>query len=441
MTSLLLLLAALALPVPQPADANWRLVAPSDLVLGDSMIVQVTGLAPRERLTMTAERDLRLDSSTVVGLPAGVRRFRLSLSLRADARGVVHQLIPLWQLAPAEAAIAPDTIGAGRVRVRVAARGERQEGVTRLRRVRGAVITRYVRVAGLDGAFSAPGDGRRYPVVILLHGSGGGDSVSALRLAERFASQGVAAFAMNYVVYAYGRAPLPGVPSAFVNVPIESVDRARAWIGEQPEADTSRTGLWGVSKGAEFAAVIASRRSWPRAVVACVASDVVWSGFGAPPVAGQRLSSWSSDGVGLANIPYDRYEDVFSGLATARTVHARSRQRHADSVPAARIAVEQITAPTLLMGSTHDEVWPSATMVSAMTRAMQRAGRAPVQQRRYPQAGHGICGDGTTPAAFFPGRELPTREPPDQLATARAGADAWVTTLAFLRERLGGAQP
>jgi dienelactone hydrolase len=83
---------------------------------------------------------------------------------------------------------------------------------------------------GFAGAFAAPGDpaggagaarGLR-PAIILLHGSEGGDSASARVLAEAFAAQGYAAFALTYFAWG-GR--IPGVPAALVNVPIEMVDR------------------------------------------------------------------------------------------------------------------------------------------------------------------------------------------------------------------------
>ncbi|MCU0622321.1 MAG: acyl-CoA thioesterase/bile acid-CoA:amino acid N-acyltransferase family protein, partial [Gemmatimonadaceae bacterium] len=175
--------------------------------------------------------------------------------------------------------------------------------------VRGAVISRRrlvlasasagdARVVlgdGFAGAFAAPTAGGRHPALIALHGSEGGDTTAALALSRQFAALGYATFAVTYVAYGW-TGGLPGVPAAFDSIPVETLDRVHQWMGRQANADTSRTGLWGVSKGAEFALVTAARRPWPRAVVACVGSDVMWAGFGRPAPAYGVLTSWADSG-------------------------------------------------------------------------------------------------------------------------------------------------
>ena len=44
--------------------------------------------------------------------------------------------------------------------------------------------------------------------------------------------------------------------------------------------DVTRLGVYGHSKGAEYAELAATRLPWIDAVVACVPTDVVWEGYG-----------------------------------------------------------------------------------------------------------------------------------------------------------------
>ncbi len=183
--------------------------------------------------------------------------------------------------------------------------------------------------------------------------------------------RGYAAFAVSYVQYPWNGA-LSGVPTAIDSIPVETLERARAWLGQQPVADTSRIALWGVSKGAEFALVASARCDWVRATMACVPSDVMWAGYGRDPLPGETLTSWSDSGRRLPAIPYDRYDDVFAGKATPREVHDRSRVASPALVRAARIPVEQIASPVLLLGAERDNVWSSGEMTRAAADAWQR---------------------------------------------------------------------
>ncbi len=346
---------------------------------------------------------------------------------RADALAV------FWSMSrpvdPVNAQVPP----AGTLRLDLESRGKTLDSVSiTLRVIQRGLREVSVAEPGVVGAYAAPTDGGRRPAILLLHGSEGGDTTSARQLARRFAERGFAAFAIVYVGYPYVQS-YAGVPSAFANVPIELLDGARAWMGKQPDADTSRTVLWGASKGAEFALVAASRRTWPAAVVACVPSDVVWSGFGAPAPEGAVLSSWSDAGTPLPAIAYDRYEEVFSGRASARQVHDRSRSASPDAGRLARIPVEAIRAPLLLLGSDADDVWASGPMARQIKSTMSSAGRgAQVTLETYPAAAHGICGDGTIAWPRYAPLDTATAR-----ATAEGNARAWEATRRFLKRVVG----
>jgi dienelactone hydrolase len=403
----------------------------------------ISGLRPREAATIRAVR--RIVSVRAEGTPARADTVTYAswATLRANARGSidVDAATPLagtwsapdpqgilWSMIGSDSVSEP-SLPPGDVRLTVTARGRPAASTAfTLRRAVVPLVERTVVADGVAGAYAAPADGQRHPVVLLLHGSEGGDTATAKLFAQRFAARGFAALAVVYVSYG---GVLPGVPSMFDAVPLELLDRARNWTGTQPEADTSRTGIWGASKGGELAMLAAANRSWPTAVVGCVPSDVVWAGFGREPAPGEALSSWSIGGRALPAIPYDHYEDVFSGKASAREVHDRSRAKSPEAVGPARIPIERTTAHLLLLGSGHDDVWGSGTMTANIEASLKAAGKSPlVQAVRYERASHDICGDGSVPVGLYEDGLF------DRHATAAASADAWRRSVAFLQRTL-----
>ncbi len=286
-----------------------------------------------------------------------------------------------------------------------------------------------VSAAGVSGSFAFRKGSASLPTLILLHGSEGADREASRAWAGRMAQQGYAAFALHYVAYGWDGG-MEGVLPFFADVPLERIADARRYLAGRREADVERFGVVGVSKGAEFALSAAAREPFIDAVVACVPSDVVWAGFGREIAPGEEISSWTWRGAPLRAIQYDRYEDVFSGAATATEVHKRSRAKaSAEVLAAAAIPVEAITAKVLLIGSARDETWSSAEMALAVEARMIKAGRGgAVEALIFPQAGHGVCGTGTAPA------RLAADAQPE--IGARANAESYARTKTFLRDAL-----
>lgn len=293
----------------------------------------------------------------------------------------------------------------------------------------------------LNGIYAAPEDGARYPVLILLHGSEGGDLAAARSMAVRFAGQGYATFAFNY--FAWDLAGLEGVPNAHVNQPIEMITVVRDWLAKQPEADVERLGLYGHSKGAEYAELAAIHLPWIKAVVACVPTDVVWQGYGigdgrnrsnpygAPP---PNYSSFSWNGMPL---PYIPLEGDRSGYHNNTGFYDARRAELGDGAIAAQIPVEQSQASFLWLGGGRDEVWASGEMARRLDARLRVAGAADRSELHvYEKAGHGICGDGTYPTRLW-SQDTNDERDPDRDADGRATVDGWQRIRAFLARELG----
>lgn len=305
-----------------------------------------------------------------------------------------------------------------------------------------AVVIEDVSSGRVTGAFAFPEGAESRPVVILLHGSEGGGRDAARDMAQRYAGHGFAAFALNY--FAWDFQNLTDVPNVHVNQPIEVIADVRDWLTTRPEADVSRLGIYGHSKGAEYAEVAAVRYPWIKAVTACVPTDIVWEGYGigderalrgaATRVRPEKMSSWSWNGQPLEYVPLKVMDTSVFKTNTER--YDASRRDHPEAAAAAIIPLQASRAKFLLIGGGRDEVWASGEMATQLAARFEGAGRSDdVELRIYPKAGHQICGDGlSTPFAWA---DPPTDDwQKDPAAEGQATSEAWQATVAFFKSEL-----
>ena len=278
-------------------------------------------------------------------------------------------------------------------------------------------IREEVREGPLQGTLFCPkGDGP-FPVVICIGGSDGWFTEPRPAL---LASHGIATFSVAY----FGKKPLK---EELCEVPLEFFDRAVAWLEQYPTVDTKRMGIYGYSKGAELALLLASRDKRIRAVVAYSPSSVVWQS----PNGGATKSSWTAGGKPL---PFVRMHlsglkilKILTGRPTAfREIYEQGLLKHLEQAEAARIPVENIFGPVLLVSGTKDAVWPSDRMADTVEEALKKAGKD-VTHLNYPKAGH---------LTTLPG--LPAPEVRDTLIfggsskkSSRALEDAWQKMVEF----------
>lgn len=447
------------------------LAVPSSILQGSPLDALVTGLAPNETVTVYAMRRVAYQAVEAGALVPRETKVLAWADFKADKSGRIDaadtplagsfsgadQLGLIWSgfpegdpalsAKPAISALSPDEIPSNTVRFVVErADGSRLAADTALKAYSDTIAFTTVGVSsaradgvagGVSGVFAAPVGQSKLPAIILLHGSEGADPDTSRRWAGRMASRGYAALALHYVAYPWNGA-IEGVEPAMMNVPVETLDRARAFLATRAEVDASRVGVFGISKGAELALVAASRYDWIDAVVACVPSDVVWAGYGRELAPGEGLSSWSLAGASLPAIPYDRYEDVFSGKATPVAVHNRSRAALSGAaLERTRIPVANIAARVLLIGGGLDGVWASLEMADAVAATRAAAGlTGRTEVLRYEAASHFICGDGTYPQRVDLLSPRVSGAPNTSVADGEANADAFPKMLDFLARSL-----
>ena len=258
--------------------------------------------------------------------------------------------------------------------------------------------------------------------VLLLGGSEGGLPLQTNDVAKALQAEG---FSVLHLSYFRG----PGQSPRVELIPLEYFNTALAWLRRQPEVDPARTGIIGVSKGAEAALVVAVRHPELKAVIGALPSSVVWPGIALERTSGPIGSSWSEQGRPLPHLPHVPYDASKGGTMTdnyARSLTAIAQ--HPDAV----IPVERIAGRIMLVCGEQDLAWPSCPMARQIQDRLREHGRPEATLLAYKNAGHRAFG-------------LPLAPDNPRLASALAAfpdlnvvlADSWKKTVAFLKASLG----
>ncbi|MFB9375299.1 acyl-CoA thioester hydrolase/BAAT C-terminal domain-containing protein [Algimonas porphyrae] len=234
------------------------------------------------------------------------------------------------------------------------------------------------------------------PTIVILGGSEGGDSGSRYT-APTLAAEGFTVLGLPYYSPAWGgqEQQFPGLPRAFANIAVDYLEEAVTQLRQRPDVDPDRITLHGGSKGAEFVLLAGSLIADDSpgggfcGIVADVPSDVVWEGWGA----GETVSSFSWRGEPLPFVPYQDMSRALdrSDPYTMTEAHENGRTANPDRVEPARIRVETIDEPVLLIGGDVDTTWASGAM-SRRIKAFRDAAGLQTDMYVYKDAGHGVGG-------------------------------------------------
>ena len=414
------------------AQAAPRLIVPADLTAPAPQPVVLEGAAPGAAVTITTERPSR----------DGTKTYLASATFAADAKGRVDTgkaaphdgsysgVEPLGLFWAAKATPRKSSVPHGEVHVTAVVGAATTTTSTRSEPDPAAV--RVSTDTPFPGAvWASPKTPGRHPVVIVLGGSEGGSS-TAREVAPLFAARGYATLGLPYYDPGYDPTDrVAGLPCSFTNIPVDRLATVRAWLATRADADVDRLGIWGVSKGAEFALIAASRYSWIGAVVAVVPSDVVWEGWGGT---GPTTASFALDGKPLAFQPYGGMDVELAKAARGeamdlRRAHLAGRAAYPDRLAAARIPIERFKGALLLVAGGHDQIWPSAEMAANIV-AARRSADLTTELISESAANHYLGSPGTAPVdgSVTPGA--------NGTAIAHTRADAWKATFALFDRAL-----
>lgn len=296
------------------------------------------------------------------------------------------------------------------------------------------VARQDIRDEGLVGTlFTPPGQGP-HPVVVVLNGSGGGINEARAAL---YASHGYQAFALGYF-------KAPGLSAFITETPLEYFRTGLHWARRKLRPADGFVAVSGQSRGGELALLLgATYPDLVSAVIAYVPGAVVHGaqGAGDPARGGWRGATWTMGGVALPHLWQDNafvHWHPWDGEPPPRRNHSVFFEGLKDLalVARARIPVERIAGPVLLISGRDDRAWPSSLYSRMVVSALRRQHHPyPVRHLDFDDAGHAIN------VPFVPTTQLSRAHPVSKVpfttggtASGNAAADlgSWLGVLDFL---------
>jgi dienelactone hydrolase len=264
--------------------------------------------------------------------------------------------------------------------------------------------------------------GKSSPALLILGGSEGGLSEGIAGQSRVFQAEGFSVLQLSYF-------RLPGQNPRLEHIRMEYFGDALSWLKQQPEVDANRVGVYGISKGAEAAMLIAARHRDVKAVVAGMPSSVVWPGIAWDSMDAAIGSSWSENGKPLPFLPYGQPIQMKS-IADVYQAGLNQLAAH----PTAIIPVERITARVLLVCGEVDTLWPGCVMARLLeSRAREHKGPQ-VELLAYADAGHGGIGQPLPPGDPRMPALAGSGGTPE--GNNKARADSWPRIMGFLKAAL-----
>lgn len=297
------------------------------------------------------------------------------------------------------------------------------------------VTRREVREEGLVGTLFLPATPGPHPAVMIVNGSGGGINEPRAAL---YASRGYAAFALAYF-------KAPGLSDYISNTPLEYFERGLDWLRAEVRPLDDFVAISGQSRGGELVLLLGA--TFPQkvsAVLAYVPSALVHSGQNAAdPAVGREGPTWLLRGQPLPHQWQGNRSASWAPFDEGPSPHRHelamlTALEDEEAVARARIPVERIAAPVLLLSATDDGSWPSSIYCGMVAARLDEVAHPwPVVWKNYAHAGHSILfpfvpTTQTTYAHPVSGRISTGGGEPS--ANARADLDSWQQAQCFLRD-------
>lgn len=254
--------------------------------------------------------------------------------------------------------------------------------------VRSTVSKQEIDDPELSGTVFRPSSAGHGPIVMVLDGSGGG---TPLPRAALYASRGFTSVALAYF-------NAPKRPEHISDTPLEYFKIALAWIDYHLKSDSNPVVIEGLSRGGELALLLASR--FPddiSGVVSFVPSAYVNGTLRAGrPEQPRDADCWTWEGVGLINLwrgnpsaNWAAFDEAPDGESIRQAPAFFTALENSEFAEKARIPVENIQGPILLVSAGDDGYWPSEYFCDSIARKLSENRFSwPVRHIKNPGAGH-----------------------------------------------------
>lgn len=215
----------------------------------------------------------------------------------------------------------------------------------------------------------------RYGVLVV----GGSEGGLPLELSREIAQTGRPVLALAYFKE-------KSLPLELNEIALEYFEAPMNWLLAQSETRDDGLLVVGWSKGAELALLMASRDRKIIGVAAGAPSSHVWAGV-LDEWDREPSSSWTAEGNPIEYVRY-RFDREYPNL---KTMYESSLQR-AENKEEARIPVENINGPVLLLSGGDDTLWPSTSMAKYICQTIE-AVRKNCNHVDWPNAGHSLTAE------------------------------------------------
>jgi BAAT / Acyl-CoA thioester hydrolase C terminal/Acyl-CoA thioester hydrolase/BAAT N-terminal region len=408
-------------------------VAPDDAQIDEPVSITIAGLSPRSSALVLATtvdaRGKRFESWARYSADTQGRLALDSLAPEAGTYSGVDGDGLLWSMRSADQSLFYTSLAwVARPYDLTVVDGGRRQSVSFVRTYPTTEVEKQT-VGGTHwtGHLTTPKGHGPFPAVITLGGWDDGpmDLTSAL-LASR-----------GYGVLNVGYHGWEGVPDELVRIPIEAVIEAIDWMAGAPNIDTRRVGLYGISKGAELALLVATRDPRVAAVAAWAPASHAFPGISFRSFRQQASWTWRGEPVPFARSPLS-LATVRNALRGAFRRPVSYRDTYASALAVAPdstvIPIELSQAQFLLAAGGDDRLWPSAEMSAQLAERLSQAGDATrVTRLAFPNAGHALD-FALWPYGDYTERQLIRGGSPE--ANHLAGRRAWAETLALFQRTL-----
>jgi dipeptidyl aminopeptidase/acylaminoacyl peptidase len=218
--------------------------------------------------------------------------------------------------------------------------------------------------------YGPPGDGP-FPAILLLHGSGGRWSGWMYRTAAILAAHGFLA-----VPFGYSNGGNAWNAGDIIDVPLDRTAEALAALRAHGLSG-NRVGLYGISRGAEHALLLASLMArdgttgLPDAIAVHAPPDVICGAFNARMFRDSGDPGWQ---------PWDPAKRAWTWRGSSDEL-----------LPTSTIEIERFEGPLFISHGTNDATW-SVEMTRRLWDRLKRHGRTP-DVHFYEGEGHGFSSD------------------------------------------------